>query len=360
MVIEPYIEKDFARTEPFTGINSIEEELKEKQFLVVMESPDEFQGVLTIADVFERRKRLVIDCLTPKPSLFPDSTIHQALEIMHSSQIPVLPVIDRQDKFCGILSIKRLKESFDIYEKDRTSLFKKKLSLSEKIKEQFFRNLSHEIRTPLNAIQGLTEVLLYSDIPETEKRNFAGMLHAKTDELLTLIDSLLNLSRLEAGDLSISPDEDVSPWILFSKLKEKAFNLKETYHREKVEIRASVRLPENFVLKTNLAYMQEIMLHLISNGLKYTEAGVVEFGCYLDSSERPVFFVRDTGAGISPENQKAVFEAFSKVEKEGTINQGLGIGLTLVAKIVQASGGHIWLESEPGKGSCFRFFLGNN
>ncbi|WP_010663490.1 ATP-binding protein [Marinilabilia salmonicolor] len=105
---------------------------------------------------------------------------------------------------------------------------------------------------------------------------------------------------------SISPDEDVSPWIFFSKFKEKAFNLKETYHREKVEIRASVRLPENFVLKTNLAYLQEIMLHLISNGLKYTEAGVVEFGCYLDSSERPVFLSETQG----PESHRKTRKLF--------------------------------------------------
>ncbi|WP_291858408.1 ATP-binding protein [Marinilabilia sp.] len=360
MVIEPYIETDYPRTEPLAGVNSIEEELKEKQYFVVMENQDKFQGLLTISDVFERKKILVIDCLTPKPSLFPDSSIHQALEIMNSAQIPALPVIDHQQKFCGVLSFKRLKESFEVYEQNRIRFFEKKLSLSDKIKEQFFRNLSHEIRTPLNAIQGLTEVLLYSDIPEAEKENFAGMLHAKTDELLILIDSLLNLSRMQAGDFPFSPDDEVIPSEFCKKLKEKAHSLKGHYNKTQIELKTSLRLPEDFVLKTNLAYLQEIMVHLISNALKYTDEGVVEFGCFTDSVENQVFFVRDTGSGISPENRDSIFNAFEKIETdEKRINPGLGLGLTLVSKIIKASGGHLWLESEPGKGSCFYFYLGH-
>lgn len=253
----------------------------------------------------------------------------------------------------------KLKEIFKYYELNRTQNFEKKISLSQKIKEQFFRNLSHEIRTPLNAIQGLTEVLLYSDIPDEEKGNFAGMLHAKTDELLLLIDSLLNLSRLQAGDFSFSPDDVVKPSEVCDNLEIKANALKEAFAKSQVSIKTSFSLPENFSLKTNLAYLQEIMIHLLSNAIKFTDQGVVEFGCFADEYQNAVFFVKDTGTGIPLENQASIFNAFEKIESDHSrINPGMGLGLTLASKIIEGAGGKIWLDSEPGKGSAFYFFLG--
>ena len=359
MLIKAYIEKEYPKTEPLTGVNSIEEELMKNQFFVVMEKPDDYQGILTISDVLERKKKLVADCLTPKPAISPDTTIHQALEIMHDAHSPALPVIDNNQHFCGVLSMTKLKEVFKNYELNRTKDFEKKLSLSKNIKEQFFRNLSHEIRTPLNAIQGLTEVLLFSDIPEKEKNHFAGMLHAKTDELLILIDSLLNLSRLQAGDFRFSPDDIVLPSEVCSNLKSKAEALKEAYNKSQVSIRTNFRLPENYSLKTNLAYLQEIMIHLLSNAIKFTDRGVVEFGCFTDENQNAVFFIKDTGPGIPHENQTSIFNAFEKVESDHSkINPGMGLGLTLASKIIEGAGGKIWLDSEPGKGSTFFFYLG--
>ncbi|WP_010665471.1 ATP-binding protein [Marinilabilia salmonicolor] len=359
MLITPYIEKEYPKTELFTGVNIIEEELKEKRFFVVMENNNSFQGLLTVSDVFERQKKLVADCLTPKPSISPNATIHQALELMHKTQAPALPVIDSNQHFHGILSLTKLKELFKNYELNRTKNFEKKISLSQKIKEQFFRNLSHEIRTPLNAIQGLTEVLLYSDIPDEEKSNFAGMLHTKTDELLLLIDSLLNLSRLQAGDFRFSPDDVVQPSEVCDNLKLKADALKEAYSKSQISIKIAFNLPENFSLKTNLAYLQEVMIHLLSNAIKFTNQGVVEFGCFANENQDAVFFVKDTGAGIPLENQASIFNAFEKIETDHTrINPGMGLGLTLASKIIEGSGGKIWLDTEPGKGSAFYFYLG--
>jgi len=359
MFIETYIEKEYPKTEPLVGINSIEEELMEKQFFVVMENQNSYLGLLTISDVFERKKKLVADCLTPKPSISPNSTIHQALELMQSAQTPALPVIDSNQQFRGVLSMAKLKELFEFYEVDRTKKFEKKISLSQKIKEQFFRNISHEIRTPLNAIQGLTEVLLYSDIADEEKGNFAGMLHAKTDELLLLIDSLLNLSRLQAGDFRFSPDDEVNPSVVCDNLKQKANSLKEAYNKPQITIKTSFSLPENHILKTNLAYLQEIMIHLLSNAIKFTNQGFVEFGCYTDQNQNAVFFVKDSGMGIPLENQDSIFNAFEKIETDHSkINPGMGLGLTLASKIIEGAGGKIWLDSKSGKGSAFYFYLG--
>jgi signal transduction histidine kinase len=361
MFIEPYIEQDYPVTDPFSGVNIIEDELMNRQFFVVKENHEKYMGILTISDVLTRKKKLVVDCLSPKPSILPDTTIDQAMKLMSSKQLPALPVIDENQHFYGILSQQKLVESLKHYQDEQTRNLENRVSLSERIKEEFFRNISHEIRTPLNAIQGLSEILLYSEVSDEEKENFAGLLHSKTDELLGLIDSVLNFSRIQAGEFRFSPNAEVYPHDLFKVLKEKAMTLQESCRKKHIEIKSSIQLPDNFTLKTNLNYLQEVMTNLISNAIKFTDDGIVEFGCFINKEGKTVFFVKDTGIGISPENKASIFKAFEKVDHKGTeIYPGLGLGLTLAAKIIEGSGGRIWFESEHGKGTCFYFYLGKN
>ncbi|MFO8001722.1 MAG: ATP-binding protein [Marinilabilia sp.] len=358
MLIEPYIEKSYPRTEPLKGINTIETELMDHRFFVVMEEPEKYLGMLTIPDVLSRKKKLVADCLTPKPHITPNSSVEEAMMLMTSTHLPALPVIDNNNKFHGILSQNKLIETLKAHQKERNELYEKEISLSERIKEEFIRSISHEIRTPLNAIQGLSEILIYSDISEEDKENFAGLLHAKTDELLNVVESLLDLARLQAGDFDFDPVEDVNPEEMCRDLTKKASAMRTSYQKEHIILKHTINLPESYRFKTRQTYLQQVMIHLINNALKFTEKGHVEFGCYQNKEEDLIFYVNDTGIGIEAEKQKRIFQAFEKVwEANQHIYPGMGLGLTIASRIIEAAGGRIWFKSTPGKGTCFYFSL---
>jgi signal transduction histidine kinase len=122
-----------------------------------------------------------------------------------------LAVVGDDKKFYGVLSQDKLVETLQHFQEEKYNAYEKRISVSERIKEEFIKSISHEIRPPLNAIQGLSEILIYSDIPEADKGNYPGLLHAKTDELLSVVESLLNLSQLKAGDFNISVSDNIDP-----------------------------------------------------------------------------------------------------------------------------------------------------
>lgn len=356
MLIEPYIEKNYPRVRLYSGINEIEEELMNHRFFIVMEDHEKYMGMLTVPDVFARKKKLVADCLSPKPYISPNSTIEQAIILMTSTHLPALPVVDDNQEFHGILSQDRIVEALKELQTLKHKAYEQRISVSERIKKEFIQSISHEIRTPLNAIQGLSEVLIYSDIAEEEKENYAGLLHAKTDELLNVVDSLLNLSRLEAGDFNISVSEKIDPSVVCEELMNQARKLKSSYKKDHITITYSMQLPRDYLLNTNLPYLQQVMIQLINNAIKFTENGHIEFGCYPGKDNKAEFFVKDTGTGIPREKQKIIFQAFEKAwSSDNQIYPGMGLGLTIASKIIESAGGHIWFESVPGKGSCFFF-----
>ncbi|MDK2842771.1 MAG: hypothetical protein PWQ17_2277 [Anaerophaga sp.] len=358
MLIEPYIEQSYPKTAPLKGINEIEDELINQRFFIVMEESDKYVGMLTVADVLARKKKLVADCLLPKPCISPDSTIDQAMKLLSSTNLPALPVIDSQQKFYGVLSQEKLIGTFQKWQCEKKSQEEKENSSPERIKQEFIRNISHEIRTPLNAIQGLSEILIYSDISNVDKENFAALLHAKTDELLQLVDSLLHLSKIESEESIPKSQSDVEPDPLFREILVQARKTLTNYKKEHLHISYSMNLPENHRFKTNLPYLKEVMTHLVNNAIKFTDEGSVIFGSHLDEEGKTVFYVKDTGVGIPPEKQKIIFKAFEKgAPNNSKFYPGIGVGLTIASKIVELSGGKIWFESEINKGTSFYFSI---
>lgn len=355
MLIRPYIEKNYPKTAPFKGVNEIEEELINRRFFIVMEESDKYMGMLTVSDVLARKKKLVADCLLPKPSLSPDSTIDQAMNLLFTTKLPALPVLDKNQNFYGVLSQDKLIGTLgQLRNKD---LIKTENAPShEKIKEEFIRNISHEIRTPLNAIQGLSEILIYSDLSNEDKMKFAALLHAKTDELLHLVDSLINLSKIESGELFDLEKNDLEPHKFCQEIMDRAKTMRTNYQKDHIALINRMNLPKDFKIKFNFSFLKEILIHLINNAIKFTETGSVEFGCYLDEKGAPIFFVKDTGIGIAPEKQKIIFNAFEKVSPSQTkFYPGIGVGLTIASKIAKLLGGKIWFKSELNKGTCFYF-----
>ena len=223
-------------------------------------------------------------------------------------------------------------------------------------KSLFVATMSHEIRNPMHCIMGMSELLAETELTG-EQRRYVGTLRSASDTLLHVIDGVLDFSKIEAGKL---------------ELEAVAFRPAETVRRAAamVEHRAGEKglvlrttIPsgvEELVVIADGARLQQVLLNLLGNSLKFTTEGEIEVGVEdggIDGDERVLRFrVRDTGIGIPPERQDAIFETFSQAEASTTRRfGGTGLGLTICRRIVEVMGGRIGVESEPGAGSTFRF-----
>jgi signal transduction histidine kinase len=231
----------------------------------------------------------------------------------------------------------------------------RQLEAASRHKSEFLANMSHELRTPLNAVIGFSEVLL--------QRMF-GALNAKQDEylrdiyasgqhLLSLINDILDLSKIEAGRMELVP----APFHLPSALENAVTLVRERAGRHGITLELDLD-PGLGELVGDERKVKQVLLNLLSNAVKFTpEAGRITLKAGLaDGAVR--IAVSDTGIGIAVEDQAAIFEEFRQVGNDETRKQeGTGLGLTLAKKFVELHGGRIWVESEPGHGSTFTFTL---
>lgn len=233
---------------------------------------------------------------------------------------------------------------------------KTKAEESDKLKSAFLSNMSHEIRTPLNAIIGFSELLLHQEFEQKEKESFAEIIKTNGDHLLNLLNDIIDVSMIEAGQLTLHTKRvDVNEllfdvWLSFKNhrmLKAKNGDVELILHP----------LPASLVLQTDPLRLKQILYNLISNAIKFTERGTVEMECVvLQNFTR--FSVKDSGIGISAEHQKHIFERFRKVGgNKRNLYGGFGLGLTISRNLVESLGGKIWVESVPQQGTTFFFTL---
>jgi signal transduction histidine kinase len=228
------------------------------------------------------------------------------------------------------------------------------LAIASKHKSQFLANMSHELRTPMNAILGYTELItdeIYGEVPE-KIRQVLERVQQSGQHLLGLINAVLDLSKIEAGQLVLSL-ADYS----MQDVVQTVFTSVESLSAEK-QLALNIAVPPDLPLgRGDEQRISQVLLNLVGNAIKFTEDG--EVGVQVTAVDGAfTVAVSDTGAGISEADQQKIFEEFQQADTSSTRKQGgTGLGLSIAKRIVEMHGGRMWVESSLGKGSTFWFTL---
>ena len=235
-------------------------------------------------------------------------------------------------------------------DKEEELMRAKDLAIEAELKQSFLANMSHEIRTPLNAIVGFSNLLVSEDdLPDEEKADFINTINTNCELLLKLINDILELSRIESGNMTFSYSTcNLNNWVDSMYLTHSLLIPKEIEFIKEVPDAA-------FFINTDVNRLSQIMTNFLNNATKFTKSGYIKLGYEIDFSTYEVsIYVEDTGKGIPKEEQRMIFERFYKQDE---FVQGTGLGLSISMVIAEKLGGKISVASEIGKGSRFTFLL---
>ena len=252
-------------------------------------------------------------------------------------------IIDISDK---IRYIKELK--------DETS----KAQTSDQLKSSFLANMSHEIRTPMNSIIGFSNLLASEEVPEDQKKEFVHYIQSSGEILLNLVDDIIDIAKIEAGELKIVKKECNVTGLLF-ELRNTFNEVKNRINKQLLDIVLILDAKnQNLMVKTDPFRLRQILSNLIGNAIKFTDQGTIEFGYKVVSQEKLEFFVKDTGVGLTREELDIIFDRFKRSPNSEEKNIiGTGLGLTISKNLVELLGGEMWVDSSPGNGTTFFFTL---
>ena len=231
--------------------------------------------------------------------------------------------------------------------------YEKKLKENDRLKTAFLQNVSHEIRTPLNAVIGFSELIRENSITKEERNEYIDIVQSSGHKLLGILNNVLELSRIETGDTVLEKSE-----FALNQFMEGMLNFFRPHAQSKnLEIKFSPESDQDISINTDHSKLDQIMTNLINNAIKYTDQGTIEFG-YTRQNADLIFFVKDTGPGLSQEQQARVFDRFYRTEnRDAQLQEGVGLGLSICLELIELLNGQIWVESEPGKGTRFYFSL---
>ena len=263
------------------------------------------------------------------------------------------PVVDSNGKVTNVIV-----QTIDLSEiknaEARLRIAKEKAEESDRLKSAFLANMSHEIRTPMNGILGFTDLLKEPGLTGDKKRKYIDIIQKGGERMLTTINDIIEISKIETGQIQVrNTDINVNELIRYhfdffapeAKKKNLIFNC---------QIPIS---DDNSIILADKNMLNSILTNLIKNAIKYTNSGSIDFGYSIINNEIK-FYVKDTGIGISEEDQITVFERF--IQSENTKNEvyeGSGLGLSITKAYVDMMDGKIWLESKVQKGTIFYFTL---
>jgi PAS domain S-box-containing protein len=260
-----------------------------------------------------------------------------------------------QKPFNLLFNIKDITERL-VYEK-RLKEAKEKAIESDKLKSAFLANMSHEIRTPMNAIIGFSKLLGSQEANEHDNLEYIEIIKNTGNTLLNLIDDIIDFAKIEAGEVQIKQ----AACYVHKIMKELyVFFETERLRSEKTGIDLILNIPDpdnELVILTDQNRFRQIFSNLLSNALKFTQRGKIEFGYEIEDSCIS-FYVSDTGIGIDDDYHKVIFDRFRQVDFNYNKKfDGTGLGLAISKNLIKLLGGRIMLESKKGEGSVFRFKL---
>lgn len=266
-----------------------------------------------------------------------------------------LPLFDDNGNVIGLLGV-----SFDITERKKMEedlkIAKEKAEASSRAKTQFLAVVNHELRTPLTSIVGLIDFLKQGNLPADEEKNIVEAIENCTQHLLSLVNEVLDFSRLETGEYNIRAEPVSLNAILYE-----VYGITKTLAKKKgieLRIQSGANVPKNIL--TDSRVLRQILINLVSNGIKFTDKGSVTI--QLKSLQQKAHITQleitviDTGFGIPSDKLNLIFEPFQQLEdayKRQSSRAGTGLGLTIVEKLAALIKAEIRVESEPGKGSAF-------
>lgn len=280
-------------------------------------------------------------------------TIEYALEIEGSSAMFEMRIVKLNDH--SVISLAR-----DITKRKvaeiRMEEAKAKAEESDRLKTAFLANISHEIRTPMNAIIGFSRMIGSAEFDEEEKSKFIDIIITNGKLLLSLINDMISLSKIESNTLVVKKSPYKVNDMMVSLYKEFVYDVED---KKNIRVKLSCENSNpKFTVVTDPSLLHAVMQKLIDNAAKFTEQGEIEFGYRIVESDRIEFFVRDTGIGIAEQDIDRIFERFHQLDNR-TIRayEGTGLGLSIAQHYVRLLDGNLQVKSKPGKGSVFSFSI---
>jgi PAS domain S-box-containing protein len=227
---------------------------------------------------------------------------------------------------------------------------------SNRLKASFLANISHEIRTPLNSVVGFSNLLLSNDLPKEVREEYIGHINHNSEKLLQIIGDIIDLSRLESGQIEITYEESSVNEIVNEVVEDARQIIRRNEKPIILNVKNQMESDSDLVF-TDRVWLKRVLTHLMDNAVKFTLDGSIEI-FYKRNDNDLIFIIKDTGIGINKENLKRIFEEFrQEIDGHHRPFEGLGIGLTLAKEVLERMGGKINVESEKGIGSEFSFSI---
>ena len=301
----------------------------------------------------EKMSSKIIQCIQNCIEFDSIETIEYALEVEGSSALFEMRIARLNDH--SVISLAR-----DITKRKLAEIkmeeAKNKAEEADRLKTAFLANISHEIRTPMNAIIGFSKMVGSSEFDDEEKSKFVEIIITNGKLLLTLINDMISLSKIESNTLVVKKMPCKLNDIMVGLYKEFGYDLED---RKNITLKVTTdNSNPKFAVNTDPVLLQAILQKLIDNGIKFTEEGEVEFGYKILDYNTLELFVRDSGIGIAERDQERIFERFHQLDNR-TIRayEGTGLGLSIAQHYVRLLGGSLKVNSKLGNGSTFSFTI---
>ncbi len=267
-----------------------------------------------------------------------------------------MPLYDENGQITGTFGLSR-----DITEQKRAAealqAAKEAAEAASRAKSSFLANMSHEIRTPLNAVIGMSDLLLDTHL-SPQQHEFLAIVRDAGESLLTVVNDILDVSKIEAGKLNL----ENALFDLWEHVGDTMKSFAGRADQRKLELACRIHPDVPRLVFGDASRLRQIIVNLVGNALKFTEQGEVVLEVQREGrTDKEValhFIVRDTGIGIPPDRQAAIFEMFEQADSSSTRRYGgTGLGLTICQRLADLMGGRLWLESQTGNGSRFHFTI---